>query len=78
LPGGAVGCYCAVGMFLSLDTFRNQQDSLPKHSNELLPMPLHAGLPNEDQLRIFDTASPGQRKVIVSTNIAEVRFAAEG
>jgi ATP-dependent RNA helicase DDX35 len=40
-------------------------------------LPLHAGLPTDEQLRVFDTADPGHRKVIVSTNIAEVRMSSD-
>ena len=35
-------------------------------------MALHAGLPVEEQLAVFDLTADGRRKVIVSTNIAEV------
>lgn len=37
-------------------------------------LPLHAGLPTDDQLRIFEPAGPATRKVIISTNIAEVHL----
>jgi len=33
---------------------------------------LHAGLSTDEQLRIFEPAERGHRKIIVSTNIAEV------
>ncbi len=36
-------------------------------------MPLHAGLTTGEQLNVFQSAAPGTRKVIISTNIAEVR-----
>lgn len=34
-------------------------------------MPMYAGLPIEDQMRVFDPPQRGQRRVIVATNIAE-------
>ncbi|BFZ59473.1 Protein SABRE [Saitoella coloradoensis] len=34
-------------------------------------MPLHAALPPAEQKRVFPHAPPGQRKIIVSTNVAE-------
>ncbi|KAJ3848390.1 P-loop containing nucleoside triphosphate hydrolase protein [Lentinula lateritia] len=39
----------------------------------LVPLPLHAGLTTEEQLAVFEPAERGTRKVIVSTNIAEIR-----
>ena len=33
---------------------------------------LHAGLTTDEQLRVFEPAERGSRKVIISTNIAEV------
>jgi len=35
-------------------------------------MALHAGLTTDEQLRVFEPAERGSRKLIVSTNIAEV------
>lgn len=35
-------------------------------------LPLYAGLPTEEQMKVFEAAEPGIRKVILSTNIAEV------
>ena len=34
-------------------------------------MPLYAALPPDEQLRAFQPAAPGERKVILATNIAE-------
>lgn len=47
--------------------------SIPKGSTRLIPMGLHAGLSTDEQLRVFEPAERGTRKVIISTNIAEVR-----
>jgi ATP-dependent RNA helicase DDX35 len=49
-------------------TFHNR---LPRNALRLVPLALHAGLSTDEQLRVFEAAEPGTRKVIVSTNIAE-------
>jgi ATP-dependent RNA helicase DHX8/PRP22 len=38
---------------------------------ELIILPVYSALPTEMQSRIFEPASPGSRKVIIATNIAE-------
>ena len=40
----------------------------------LVPLPLFAGLTTAEQLRVFEPAARGYRKVVVSTNVAEVRL----
>lgn len=47
---------------------------LPKGAAKLCPLPLHAGLSIDEQMRIFEPAESGTRKVIIATNIAEVLF----
>jgi ATP-dependent RNA helicase DDX35 len=37
----------------------------------MMPLPLYAGLPTDQQMYVFDPAPENTRKVIVSTNIAE-------
>ena len=51
-------------------------DRLPRGAPQLIPLPLHAGLPTDDQLAVFQPAERGTRKVVVSTNIAEVSMEA--
>lgn len=41
-------------------------------------LPLHAGLSTADQLAIFHPSSPGSRKVVVATNIAEASVTIDG
>ena len=43
-----------------------------------MPLPLHAGLPAEEQALIFDPPPRDTRKVIFSTNIAEASVTIEG
>lgn len=46
---------------------------LPRTAPRLKILALHAGLSTDEQLAVFEPAERGTRKVIVSTNIAEVR-----
>jgi HrpA-like RNA helicase len=48
---------------------------LPRTAPRLTLLALHAGLSTDEQLRVFEPAENGRRKVIVATNIAEVRIA---
>jgi ATP-dependent RNA helicase DDX35 len=43
-----------------------------------MPLPLHAGLPAEEQALIFETPPRDTRKVIFATNIAEASVTIEG
>lgn len=45
---------------------------------ELLPLPLYSGLPYEEQMRAFEPAPRGTRKVILATNIAETSVTING
>lgn len=56
-----------------LEVFHYLSTRLPPRAMRLTILPLHAGLTTEEQMEIFRPAGPGHRKVIVSTNIAEVR-----
>ena len=46
--------------------------SLPRNAKRMTLLALHAGLTTDEQLRVFEPAEKGTRKVIVATNIAEV------
>ncbi|WVQ78187.1 hypothetical protein IAT38_000270 [Cryptococcus sp. DSM 104549] len=52
--------------------------SLPKAAPKLLPLPLYATLPTEEQALIFDPPPRDTRKVIFSTNIAEASVTIDG
>jgi ATP-dependent RNA helicase DDX35 len=45
--------------------------TLPRGATQIIPLALHAGLSTEEQLRVFNVAERGTRKVIAATNIAE-------
>jgi ATP-dependent RNA helicase DHX8/PRP22 len=45
---------------------------------ELVILPIYSALPSEMQSRIFDAATPGSRKVIIGTNIAETSVTIDG
>jgi HrpA-like RNA helicase len=51
---------------------------LPKDNPRLVPLPLYASLPAEQQQQVFKPAEPGARKVILSTNIAETSVTIPG
>ncbi|KAJ6500328.1 P-loop containing nucleoside triphosphate hydrolase protein [Mycena sanguinolenta] len=61
-----------------LDEFSDLLPTLPKHASRLVPLALHAGLSTDEQLRVFEPADRGTRKVIISTNIAEASVTIEG
>lgn len=44
----------------------------------MLVLPLYAALPSNKQLKVFDKAPDGHRKIIVSTNIAETSITIKG
>eukprot|EP00004_Rigifila_ramosa_P017541 TRINITY_DN4276_c0_g2_i13.p1 TRINITY_DN4276_c0_g2~~TRINITY_DN4276_c0_g2_i13.p1 ORF type:complete len:924 (+),score=205.02 TRINITY_DN4276_c0_g2_i13:924-3695(+) len=45
---------------------------------ELIILPVYSALPSEMQTKIFEPAGPGQRKVIIATNIAETSLTIDG
>ncbi|GAO49035.1 helicase associated domain-containing protein [Saitoella complicata NRRL Y-17804] len=52
--------------------------NLPPNREQLLVLPLYAGLPTDRQLAVFEPTPEGVRKVIVSTNIAEASVTIDG
>ncbi|KAJ7349387.1 P-loop containing nucleoside triphosphate hydrolase protein [Mycena albidolilacea] len=61
-----------------LEEFSDLLPTLPKTATRLVPLALHAGLSTDEQLRVFEPAARGTRKVIISTNIAEASVTIEG
>lgn len=51
---------------------------LPDDAMKLLVCPIFAALPTEDQMRAFEPAPAGHRKVILATNIAETSLTING
>lgn len=51
---------------------------LPEASQKLITAPMFSSLPSEQQLRVFEPAPAGFRKVILSTNIAETSVTIPG
>ncbi|KAJ8592580.1 P-loop containing nucleoside triphosphate hydrolase protein [Rhizopogon salebrosus TDB-379] len=52
--------------------------TLPRGATQIIPLALHAGLSMEEQLRVFNVAERGTRKVIAATNIAEASVTIDG
>ncbi|KAI0362815.1 P-loop containing nucleoside triphosphate hydrolase protein [Trametes cingulata] len=52
--------------------------TLPRNAKRLVLLALHAGLGTDEQLRVFEPAERGTRKVVVATNIAEASVTIEG
>ncbi|KAE8625133.1 hypothetical protein XENTR_v10006168 [Xenopus tropicalis] len=59
-------------------TCRDISKHLPDDCPKMVVMPLYASLPHSQQLRVFQNAPKGQRKVILSTNIAETSITIPG
>ncbi|KAI0822689.1 pre-mRNA splicing factor [Trametes gibbosa] len=51
---------------------------LAQNARRLVLLALHAGLTTDEQLRVFEPAERGTRKVIIATNIAEASVTIEG
>ncbi|OJA08224.1 hypothetical protein AZE42_09393 [Rhizopogon vesiculosus] len=51
---------------------------LLRGATQIIPLALHAGLSTEEQLRVFNVAERGTRKVIAATNIAEASVTIDG
>ena len=52
--------------------------SLPPRASKIVALPLYAGLTMEEQMSVFSSVPSGERKVVVSTNIAEASVTIDG
>ncbi|CAK9228491.1 unnamed protein product [Sphagnum troendelagicum] len=57
---------------------RERATHLPETALKLLVVPIYAALPSEHQMRVFQPAPVGARKVILATNIAETSLTIPG
>ena len=62
----------------ALQMIADQAASLHPRAQQILSLPLYAGLTSEQQLYVFEPAPENTRKVIVSTNIAEASVTIDG
>lgn len=63
---------------MAIQMISERSVSLHSRAAKILPLPLYAGLTNEQQLYVFEPAPENTRKVIVSTNIAEASVTIDG
>ncbi|KAF8632461.1 hypothetical protein AX17_004830 [Amanita inopinata Kibby_2008] len=61
-----------------LQSLTERLPMLPRSARRMVIFPLHAGLSTEDQLRVFEPAESGFRKIIASTNVAEASVTING
>ncbi len=45
---------------------------------KLKPVPIYAGLPQDQQMKVFRPPKPKTRKVVIATNIAETSITIDG
>lgn len=60
------------------DILTKLSPDLPREAPKLVPLPLYAALPPHLQMKIFNKLKSNQRKVILSTNIAETSVTVPG
>jgi hypothetical protein len=72
---------CALQLARARDLAARQETEDPdpsQHPLELLVYTIYAAMPHEQQLRAFEAAPEGSRKVILATNIAETSITISG
>ncbi|KAA1478378.1 P-loop containing nucleoside triphosphate hydrolase protein [Dentipellis sp. KUC8613] len=61
-----------------LELLMNGQSRLHPSSQNLALVALHAGIPVNEQMKVFESTPPGMRKVVIATNLAEASITIEG
>ncbi|TFY65846.1 hypothetical protein EVG20_g5242 [Dentipellis fragilis] len=61
-----------------LELLMDAQSRVPSSLQGLAPIALHAGLSINEQMKVFEPTTPGIRKVVIATNIAEASITIEG
>lgn len=61
-----------------VDQLRDRSQKLSGRGREVVVLPMYGGLPQADQMAVFETVPGGMRKVIVATNIAEASVTIPG
>ncbi|RFU30090.1 hypothetical protein B7463_g6239, partial [Scytalidium lignicola] len=62
----------------AIQAISERSASLHPRTQQLMPLPLYAGLSTEQQMYVFEEAPENTRKVIFSTNIAEASVTIDG
>lgn len=62
----------------TIEIIADRIGSLNPKGPSLLPLPLYAGLPADQQMYVFEPAPEDTRKVIIATNIAEASVTIDG
>ncbi|KAF2265734.1 P-loop containing nucleoside triphosphate hydrolase protein [Lojkania enalia] len=62
----------------SCEILHERMKALGPNVPELIILPIYGALPSEVATRIFEPAGPGQRKVVIATNIAETSLTIDG
>lgn len=60
------------------ETLYERMKGMGERVPKLHILPVYSALPSDQQSRIFDPAPPGERKVIIATNIAETSLTIDG
>ncbi|KAK6631984.1 hypothetical protein RUM44_007014 [Polyplax serrata] len=62
----------------AVNALKDYEDTRGKDGLRLLVLPMHGSLPYSEQLKVFRPAEQSQRKVIISTNVAETSVTIPG
>eukprot|EP00040_Diaphanoeca_grandis_P016307 m.84087 g.84087 ORF g.84087 m.84087 type:complete len:711 (-) comp25707_c0_seq2:27-2159(-) len=60
------------------ERLRERFEAMKNSSEKLIVLPMYGGLSAMEQLKVFDSAPDGTRKVVIATNIAEASITIDG